>query len=232
MGLLSLLLSLPAFTTTPALLLFPFTHRSLIPIMSLTPWARWGDWRRKPEEVELAHVLLAVHAVMQGKADQKRVDFRTVLPAPSSRRLAPVVIHAQQWERWLMEMLLNLSNNALRHARGRAELVIPEAQSVEDGQLRFEVHDDGSGVRSDRGEELEQTKYCVKPLDTRACLSRSTTAYLGVVSRRTRGAYNSNTGKQGGLTCVKEKVEALGGSCGFGRSMRLGGAGKLSRGSV
>ena len=104
------------------------------------PWARWGDWRRKPEEVDLAHVLLAVHAVMQGKADQKRVDFRTVLPAPSSRRLAPVVMHAQQWERWLMEMLLNLSNNALRHARGRAELMIPEAQSVEDGQLRFEVH--------------------------------------------------------------------------------------------
>ena len=74
--------------------------------MSSTPWARWGDWRRKPEEVEMAHVLRAVHAVMEGKAEQAAVAFTTVLPA--SRRLAPVVMHAQQWERWLIEMLLNL----------------------------------------------------------------------------------------------------------------------------
>ena len=116
-------------------------------------------------------------------------------------------------------------SRSLMHAR----ITYPHTHSLTHTHLphTHKVHDDGSGVRADRAEDLEQTKYCVKSLSGSGGLSRSTAAYLGVVSRRTRVAYN--TGKQGGLTCVKEKVLALGGSCGFNRSMRLGGAGKLNR---
>ena len=108
-------------------------------------------------------------------------------------KLLPILADANR----MVNVAINFVSNAVKHAKGRVEMVIPVPN--DERGFRIEVHDDGGGVPAEIASAL--------------------------FSMTRRAILQTHDGGNGvGLWSVKKMCECVGGNCGFGKSLRLGGS--------
>ena len=99
-----------------------------------------GKFELVEEEVDLGKVLEAVCNLTKGRAEEKGLEIRIVLPDEFPKLFAD--------QRSLKQMLLNLTSNAIKFTVGEGVVVIM-AQIATNGDVEIAVQDSGIGIAAE-----------------------------------------------------------------------------------